>query len=233
MQYGGKLEYDNKILEIVSIEGKNGWNTDENSFNATNFKFVVDNEKLITEDGDIFIVNFKVKENIETPQTTVIGVNNIAVGTGKEEITVTSSELEIKIEKENIVTKKYVVEDGFISRIVPETTVKNFKQNIETNQSIIFIDKNGKELGEEDIITTGTVIKIGDNLEYTSVVIGDTDGDGKIGVNDLARLKLDYIKFSELTGAYLKAADLDNNGEFGINDIAQTKLVIVGLMVIE
>ena len=59
---------------------------------------------------------------------------------------------------------------------------------------MIFTDKEGKELEENSKITTGTKIKVGNTLQYTIIVIGDTDGDSKITINDLAELKLHLLK---------------------------------------
>lgn len=74
-----------------------------------------------------------------------------------------------------------------------------------------------------------------ENPDKPQVVIkkGDVDGDGKITVNDLAKIKLHCIEKELLTGDRLKAADIDGDGKVTVNDIAQIKLVLIGLMKIE
>ncbi len=126
-------------------------------------------------------------------------------------------------------SEKYKINEGYISNIVPETTIRSFKQNVETNQELVFTDKNGNQLNENDIIGTGTKIKVGNKLEYTLVVIGDIDGNGKISTTDSAKLKLHQVEMKVLTGAELMAADVDGNGKVSSTDLAQIKLVIVGL----
>ena len=70
-----------------------------------------------------------------------------------------------------------------------------------------------QQLNENDIIGTGTKIKVGNKLEYTLVVIGDIDGNGKISTTDSAKLKLHQVEMKVLTGAELMAADVDGNGK--------------------
>ena len=83
---------------------------------------------------------------------------------------------------------------------------------------------------ESDVIATGMTLKVGTNLEFTLIVTGDINGDGRIGIVDFAKLKLHYIEKELLTGNALKAADIDGNGRVSINDLAQIKLVLIGSM---
>lgn len=133
--------------------------------------------------------------------------------------------------REDIIFKsnKYKIEQQYISKISHKTTVSEFKKNIETNQELIFIDKYGKQLKEDDLIGTGTKLKAGDSLDYTLIVTGDIDGDAIITVNDLARLRLNCIEIKKLEGIEIKAADADYDGEITINDIAIVKLILIGL----
>ncbi len=60
------------------------------------------------------------------------------------------------------------------------------------------------------------------------VIIGDIDGNGKIGPTDLAKLKLHLIGKENLTGRALKAADINKDGRITATDLAQLKLVLIG-----
>ena len=133
---------------------------------------------------------------------------------------------------EGITSDVYTIEEGFISRIKPETTVNHFKQNVETEQSMVFLDKDGNELNENDVLATGMTLKVG-TLEFTLIITGDINDDGRIGLVDFAKLKLHYIEKELLTGNALKAADIDGNGAVSINDLAQIKLVLIGSMEIK
>lgn len=134
----------------------------------------------------------------------------------------------------------YKIEGVYISKIragisrtgmkqIPCTTVKEFKENITTNQKVVFIDKDGNEVNDEAIVTTGMTLKVGNKMQYTLIVTGDIDGNGKISVNDYANMKLHFIKKKELTGINLKAADVNYDNDLTMSDAAKMKLVLVGL----
>ena len=95
------------------------------------------------------------------------------------------------------------------------------------------MDKTGNVLGNDAVLATGMTLKVGDKLQFTLVVTGDIDGNGELGITDLAKLKLHYIEQELLTGIALKSADVDGNGEITITDLAQLKLALIGLMEIK
>ena len=128
--------------------------------------------------------------------------------------------------KTEITSNLYKIEEGYISKIKPGTTISIFEQNSEAEEAVTFI-KDGKILSQDSVISTGTIIKIGTDLEYTLVVTGDIDGDGEVTVTDLAKSKLHFIESKILTGAQLKAADMDYDNEITITDIAKTKLLLI------
>ena len=137
-----------------------------------------------------------------------------------------------------ITSNKYTITENYIERILPNTTVTEFKtnvtlENVTTEPQIVFTDEQGKTLEENAIVTTGTKIKVGKTLQYTLSVIGDLDSDGKITINDMAKLKLHLIEEQLLEGTKLKSADIDNDGEITINDLAQMKLILIDLLKLE
>ena len=237
----GQLEYDTNILERKEIVGQGGWNLTNNDFNEQNFKFVIDSDKLVTEQGDIFKIKFKVKDTITQEVESTIKLKGISASGGNGLVVAEDAELKIGItmpeeeEEEKITSEKYVIndEDKDISRIAPKTTVAQFKSNVTTKQNIVILDKEGNQLTDNDVIGTGMTIKVGKTLQYTLVVTGDIDGTKVVDINDLARIKLHLIDHTKLQGIELKAADVDNDGEITINDVAQVKLVIIGLFEIE
>ncbi len=241
----GQLEYDTNILEKVSITGQNGWKLDQNSLNEANFKFITDNDEYVTEAGEMFRIKFKVKDTITKATETIIKVKGISASGGYGVIETNDAQIAIKIKKEEpietpekITSNQYIIndEDKDISRIAPGTTVAQFKQNVTTEQEMVFLDLEGNILQDNSILGTGMLIKVGKTLEYTLIVTGDIDGDieeSVIGVNDLAKLKLHLIDYELLTGINFKAADVDGDGELTINDVAQIKLVLIGLMEIQ
>ncbi|MCI8459979.1 MAG: hypothetical protein HFE81_01150, partial [Bacilli bacterium] len=127
---------------------------------------------------------------------------------------------------------KYVIADNEIARILPETTVEEFKQNVTlenvtTEPKMVFTDEQGNILDDSSLVATGTKLKVGNNLRFTLIVIGDVDGNSKINLNDLAKMKLHIIDKEFLSGIKLKAADIDGNNLVTINDLAKIKLILI------
>ena len=60
------------------------------------------------------------------------------------------------------------------------------------------------------------------------VLIGDIDGNGKIGPTDLAKLKLYLIGEEKLNEKQQKAADIDKNKRITATDLAKLKLILIG-----
>lgn len=229
---GGQLEYNYEILELLEIEGENGAQLDDTSFNETNFKFITDNK--VAENESIFKIKLRVKNGIVVPKQTIFKLKSVTGSDGNSEIIVSDAQIELDIKEEAVVkpegiySDKYVIEDEYISRIVPNTKFGEFKQNIQTEQKYIVKDISGNTIGEEDIIKTGMTLQLDNNKQFTLVVTGDLNGDGIISVTDLAKFKLHYIEKELLTGAYLKAADMDADKKVSVNDLAQIKLVYIG-----
>lgn len=67
---------------------------------------------------------------------------------------------------------------------------------------------------------------------YTLVVKGDLNGDGKVGLTDLANLKLSIIGKRTLTTAATLAGDINEDGNTSLNDLAKLKLYLVGKITI-
>ena len=239
----GQLEYDTNILERLNITGLNGWQLKKDSLNEENLKFVLENDNRIIANGGMLKIRFKVKETVTEEVQTSIKAKNI-MGSGGYGV-IASNDAEIKVAtyipedpnppipvEEKITSDVYEINntDKDISRIAPKTTVSKFKENVETEQEMVFIDKDGNTLNDNDIVKTGMTLKVGKTLQYTLIVTGDLDNDGEITTNDLAKIKLHLIEYESLSGIYLKAADLDNDKEISVNDAGQVKLVLINLL---
>lgn len=237
---GGTLQYDRSIFEEINkadITGHNGWSLRADSFNKTEGIFLAENDERVNSNGDFLTIKFRVKSTISVPITTKISMIDTTSSSGNGLIVVNKVELPVGIveEKDEIDFNDYRVDDTnkYVSRILPGTTVEKFKAKVTTNQEITFTDKSGNTLSNTSILTTGTKIKVGKTLQYTLIVMGDIDGEidsqGRvISENDLAKIKLHYIRHTLLQGIELMAADYDDdNGNITVNDIAIIKLIIL------
>lgn len=247
--YKATLEYNSDIFEEVtqgSFVCQNNW--EELKYNKNTGEFVAIKKVGSNIPEDVVKITLKAKEKVKATITDII-IKDIVTSEGEKDIKVEDVKLEVNIieeqeekpeepKPEKIISNKYNIGQEYITRVLPNTTVHQFKQNVTlenvtTTPQMIFIDKDGRELEENSKITTGTKIRVGNTLQYTIIVIGDTDGDSSITINDLAELKLHLIETRLLDEIKLKAADIDNDNEVTINDLAQMKLILINLLEIK
>ena len=97
------------------------------------------------------------------------------------------------------------------------------------NASVKIYDSNNKEIND-GIVATGQKITItnNDTQNYSIIVKGDTNGDGKIGIGDYAKINDNILGKVSLNGAYFIAADTNADGKIGIGDYAKVKDYILG-----
>ena len=247
--YQATLEYNKEIFEEVRQEDfqcLNDW--EKLQYNQATGEFVAIKKVGSTEPEDIVSITLRTKPVVKAT-TTEIKIKDIVTSEGERDIAIAETKATINIieeqpekpeepKPEKITSTKYTIAGGYVERILPNTTVAQFKENVTlenvtTEPQIVFTDHEGMPLAEDGIITTGTQIKVGKTLQYTLVVIGDTDSDGEITINDMAELKLHIIEKELLEGIKLKAADVDNDGEVTINDLAQMKLILIDLLKLE
>jgi len=214
--YQATLEYNKDIFEEVKQEDfqcLNDW--EKLQYNQATGEFVAIKKVGSTEPEDIVSITLKTKQGVKATITD-IKIKDIITSEGERDIAIAETKATINIieeqeekpeepKPEKITSTKYTIAGGYIERILPNTTVAQFKENVTlenvtTNPQIIFTDHEGMPLAEDGIVTTGTQIKVGKTLQYTLVVIGDTDSDGEITINDMAELKLHIIEKELLEG---------------------------------
>lgn len=228
---GGFLEFDKDVLEIKSksAKGLDTWSFSETYYNLNNYKFITDSSEAVTSNSNVFQITFKVKPDAPNG-TTAISLKSVLGATGEATngiATAADKTLNIKIqdEPESLTSNVYNVGDDIITLVKPNTTIAQFKANVTTKQTMVFKDKSGNVITDETaLVTTDMKLEVGTTLKYTISVTGDLDGDGLIGVADIAKMKLHYIERTLLTGIYLTSADMDNNNSIDINDIGKLKL---------
>ena len=246
--YKATLEYDKNIFEEVLEQNfvcQNDW--EELKYNKDTGEFIAIKKAGSKAPEEIVKITLKAKEGVKAC-TTDVKFKDVVTSEGKKDINLSETKVTINIiedqqekpdepkppQPEKITSDKYTIEEGYISRILPKTTVQQFKQNVKvenvtTDPQMVFTDENGNALQDDSLISTGTKLKVGSTLQFTLVVTGDTDGDSEISINDMAKVKLHLIETKLLTGIELKAADIDNDGEISINDLAQIKLILIDL----
>ncbi len=137
--------------------------------------------------------------------------------------------------------KKYEVKEEnntkYLENIQINTTIKELKNNIQTNGTIEIYTGNTKIEDENRLIGTGMTIKIKlDSKQeiYKTVVVGDVTGDGKISIADvlkLARYKAGSDK--NLKEEYFKAGDIIKDNKISMPDVLKLARVLAKLDEIE
>lgn len=164
----------------------------------------VENTKTYEENTDGIVI--KVKDALGNVYT-------------HEEINITKiGEASIEIESE-----KYDIENLHITKIQPETTVENFKSNLQIiAEEINIYNENKKLLIDDNIIATGMQLELvlGAQIEtYTLVVTGDTNGDGEADFKDLTKVNSHRLNKTPLEDEYLLAADVNGDGVADFKDL--------------
>ena len=131
------------------------------------------------------------------------------------------------LEDTTVISDKYKISANYISRIPIGTTVADFKANVTSNEELIIKDKNGNVLQETDILTTGVILNAGEAKQYNLVLIGDINGDGKLSITDLVKLKLFSVNILTPNTIEKIAGDMNGDGNISITDLVQLKLKLV------
>lgn len=114
---------------------------------------------------------------------------------------------------------------------VNNNSVSNVKQMFD-NESLVFIDITGYVLEDDDLVGTGTKVRLmdGTNIldEKNIVVTGDMNGDGKINNRDSSMI-IRYLVDKEVASlAQLTAIDVNGDGYVNNRDASMVSRYLVG-----
>ena len=125
-----------------------------------------------------------------------------------------------------ISSSKYSINNAahFISQIPIGTTVGALKSGISGSTTVT---KNGKTLSDSDIVSTGCVMS-----NYTVIVTGDINGDGKVTVSDSLGIRDQILGSTQLSTIQYKAADLNADGRVSVADSLGIRDYILGVSAI-
>ena len=224
-----KYTVDDQYPTIISVTGNENWKKNEITLtiNAEDNQSGLSKKAYSFDNGQTWQSENK-KTYTENTKGIIIKVRdalgNIAT---YNEINVDKIyKLEIKDYIE--ITKE---EENYLTRISQNTTISQLKEKIETNAPIK-ITKGEQEITDENaLVETGMDLQIGDTT-YTLVVTGDLNGDGKIGLTDLANLKLSIVGKRTLSTASTLAGDVNGDGKTSLSDLAKLKMYLVGKITI-
>ena len=172
----------------------------------------------------------KIEEN-EQDKNTNVTVNDNEKNQNTEEKEETKQEENKKIDIEDqyiteddlLYSNKYLVKNGVVSRIDPNTTIEEFKKQVQIakGNELTFYKKDGVTPLEEKILGTGMIVKGTNGQNYTLSVKGDVTGEGEANQVELTMMIRHAIELQgwELKNLDLTSADINGNGTVDIVDI--------------
>lgn len=227
------IQYDSNSIQI-EVNGGDEWDLyyKENN-NITFSRKDLENRK---ENVKIGTISIKAKKDIEVDDNLIKMVNN-EITDGEKLFKIKDSIMQIKQEENNgleIDYGNYKEEGKYLQNIKPKTTIEEFVNSIDTNANIK-VYKDGKLVDNSANLGTGMKVQIELDgkivKEYTAVVKGDIDGDGKITDIDLlktARYVSDIDR--NMDQEYIMALDVISDGVYGDDkDLLKIVRVLQGL----
>ena len=129
-----------------------------------------------------------------------------------------------------LVSSKYKIdEENKICKISPNTTVNTFKDNVNAENIKYIVNSNGEIIEETGILGTGAIINLTEEIQYTLIVIGDVNGDGKITPTDVTKIKREIVGLEKLKNEYREAGDVNESKSITTTDLIKVKKVLIGM----
>ena len=125
--------------------------------------------------------------------------------------------------------------DGKISDIVEKTTAETFLGNIDVSENVqkTIKDQKGNTVSGNKKVGTGMKLIVEEtgkqNVEFTIIVTGDTDGDGDIGFFDMIAINKHRLGLQELEDINQEAGDYNNDGRIDFFDMIAINKKRLGL----
>ena len=184
--------------------------------NATVVPDDADNKNILynTENSGIAKVD---EQGIVTGETE----GETSINAVSEEGTI-SKKIKVKVipqiqEGEIIIDESLYVEGNEISGLENKNnTADKILNKIKTNYSVEIYNSKGSKISGNELVGTGSVIKVLNNkdlvMEYNVIMYGDVNGDGKINSVDLLVLQRHILEIEKFSGVFLKAGNIRKNG---------------------
>ncbi len=174
----------------------------------------------------------------------------VAIGKTTAEIKAVADETLIKTVEIEVIEKPEIKEETKLSIKLAEelkinnnvltgiklgATISDIKLLVSTNGTVKFLDKDKKEI-TEGIIGTGVTMVITldeESHEYSIVIYGDVNGDGKISPSDYVKVKNKILGKENVDGCFELASDVNHDGKISPSDYVKIKNCIMGKESIE
>lgn len=184
------------------------------------------NATVIPDDAD----NKNILYNTENSGIAKVDEQGIVTGETEGETSINavseegaiSKKIKVKVipqiqEGEIIIDESLYVEGNEISGLENKNNkADKILNKIKTNYSVEIYNSKGSKISGNELVGTGSVIKVLNNkdlvMEYNVIMYGDVNGDGKINSVDLLVLQRHILEIEKFSGVFLKAGNIRKNG---------------------
>jgi len=233
------IDYDENVFYDPVITGLNGWsdptyNTEYNDNGTIRMAIVMDRDDFINTNHQFLQVTLKVKETATASTdtedvTTRVSLKDVKVSNQVNDLSPSNQDENGEIFSPEIKILPAVTDTTTYVRIMPNTTVAQFKALDPYTACTDFKNANGISLADTDFIPTGTTTT--DGVEtYTIIAVGDINEDGELTITDLSLLKSFIVGLPiTLTDNQKRACDVSWDGQLTVLDLSRMKMGIVQL----
>ena len=158
--------------------------------------------------------------------------NNLALGKTSVTISYTENGVTKTVTQAITVTQKLEIsyegyseiENKYITNISPNTAIEEMLKGIKTNGTVKVYKNNKEVVNTKEVVSTGMKVEIllgNEKKELTTVVKGDTNGDGKSDLRDLLQVNKHRLNKITLKAEYLLAGDVNGDNKVDVRDLLQ------------
>lgn len=127
----------------------------------------------------------------------------------------------------------YTITNSYMTGLAASMDVDTLIANMKVTDGTVTVYKSDKEMAS-GTVGTGCVVKISDDSgnvleEYTVLIYGDINGDGKLSIADLLKTQKVLLDLETVSGAYSKASDVNKDGKISITDLLKIQKSLLGL----
>ena len=134
-----------------------------------------------------------------------------------------------------LTSESYLIDDLYIDRIYPNTTIYDFVRKLNTDANVTITDAKGNIVNNDDKTKyigtsyTVTLTKGNNSLTRKAVVVGDINYDGKVELPDANMITRSVIRLVTLNDIQARAADITGNGEVNVADSSVVERFVIRL----